>query len=286
MRAVRADDRARRAVRRGGADHRRARHRQGSRRRLLHALSDARAQAAGDDERRRAVGGRRRVRAVRPREGRVHRRARPIASAASSWRTRARCSSTRSRTCRSGCSRSCCACCRPAKCSRSDRRACVTSTCASCRRPTPISAPRSPPAAFAKTSCTGSTPSSSICRRCANGARTSGRWPSTTCARYAARYREASRGLRAGRARGARAHLWPGNVRELGHGVERAVLMAEPGADVLADQISRSVCALALASRSLGELDEMTLETSRRSSSRRCSRGTAATCARRPSSSA
>ena len=46
-----------------------------------------------------------------------------IASAVSSWPTKARCSSTRSPTCRCGCRRSCCACCRPARCSGSDRRA-------------------------------------------------------------------------------------------------------------------------------------------------------------------
>ena len=69
------------------------------------------------------VGGRVRERAVRPREGRVHRRRTPIAPAASSWPTAARCSSTRSRTCRSRSRRSCCACCRPASSSASAARA-------------------------------------------------------------------------------------------------------------------------------------------------------------------
>ena len=50
-----------------------------------------------------------RERAVRPREGRLHRRGRTSASAASSARTAARCSSTRSASCRSSCSPSCCA---------------------------------------------------------------------------------------------------------------------------------------------------------------------------------
>ena len=66
----------------------------------LHAVVAARAAAVRRRERGRAVRGRVRERAVRPREGRVHRRARPIASAASSSPTAARCSSTRSATCR------------------------------------------------------------------------------------------------------------------------------------------------------------------------------------------
>ena len=53
-------------------------------------------------------------RAVRPREGRVHRRRPASARAASSWPTAARSSSTRSATCRRRCRPSCCACCRSA----------------------------------------------------------------------------------------------------------------------------------------------------------------------------
>ena len=55
-----------------------------------------------------------RERAVRPREGRLHRRHRPRAPAASSRPTAARCSSTRSATCRSRRRPGCCACCRRA----------------------------------------------------------------------------------------------------------------------------------------------------------------------------
>ena len=61
-----------------------------------------------------------RERALRPRQGRVHRRARD-ASAGSSWPTAARCSSTRSATCRSSSRPSCCACCRRASSSASAR---------------------------------------------------------------------------------------------------------------------------------------------------------------------
>ena len=55
-----------------------------------------------------------RERAVRPREGRLHRRRRAQARAGSSWPTAARCSSTRSATCRWRCRPSCCACSRSA----------------------------------------------------------------------------------------------------------------------------------------------------------------------------
>ena len=54
-------------------------------------------------------------RAVRPREGRLHRRRGRRARAASSRPTAARCSSTRSATCRWPCRPSCCACWRTAR---------------------------------------------------------------------------------------------------------------------------------------------------------------------------
>ena len=66
-----------------------------------------------------AVAGR--ERAVRPREGRVHRRHVARSRAASSWPTAARCSSTRSASCRSRCRPSCCASCRTASSSGSAR---------------------------------------------------------------------------------------------------------------------------------------------------------------------
>ena len=109
----------------------------------LHALSDRRNKAARHDECGRARRRHRRERAVRPRQGRLHRRARSTGSAASSWPTRARSSSTRSRTCRCDCRPSCCACCRPARCSASARRVSATSTCASCPRRTPTCRRRS-----------------------------------------------------------------------------------------------------------------------------------------------
>ena len=69
------DDRARGGVRRVGADHRRTRHRKRGRGEPAAPAVGAREPAARDDERRRALGRRRRVRALRSREGRLHRRA-------------------------------------------------------------------------------------------------------------------------------------------------------------------------------------------------------------------
>src|SRR3954452_21329148 len=47
-------------------------------------------------------------------------------------------------------------------------------------------------------------------------------------AHYSARYRKRLEGFTPGALNALSAHRWPGNVRELGHGVERAVLMADP----------------------------------------------------------
>ena len=63
-----------------------------------------------------------RERVLRPREGRVHRRARSGATGGSSWPTAARSSSTRSASCRSTSSPSCCACSRRASSSASAAR--------------------------------------------------------------------------------------------------------------------------------------------------------------------
>ena len=80
-----------------------------------------------------------RERAVRPREGRVHRRRRACGRGASSWPTAAPSSSTKSATCRSSCRPSCCACCRRASSSASARHARGASTCASSPRRTTTS---------------------------------------------------------------------------------------------------------------------------------------------------
>jgi DNA-binding NtrC family response regulator len=51
---------------------------------------------------------------------------------------------------------------------------------------------------------------------------------------YAARYRKPLTGFDDAALALLRAHSWPGNVRELAHAVERAVLMADPAAAVIA----------------------------------------------------
>jgi len=51
---------------------------------------------------------------------------------------------------------------------------------------------------------------------------------------YGARYRKPLAGFDADALAAMRAHAWPGNVRELAHAVERAVLMADPGATAIA----------------------------------------------------
>jgi DNA-binding NtrC family response regulator len=51
---------------------------------------------------------------------------------------------------------------------------------------------------------------------------------------YAARYRKPIAGFDADAAAMMQAHDWPGNVRELAHSIERAVLMAESAATVIA----------------------------------------------------
>ncbi len=126
-----AADGAGRAVGRQRPHHRRARHRQGAGGAVAaRRVGRARRASLGDGQRRRPLRGRVRVGAVRPREGRVHRRAQPTAPGASSWPTAARCSSTRSPTCRWPSRPSCCACCRRARSSGSAPRAPGAWTCA------------------------------------------------------------------------------------------------------------------------------------------------------------
>ena len=90
--------------------------------RALHDRSRRRERPARHRQLRRAARDPRRERAVRLREGRLHRRRCSARSAASRWPTAARSSSTRSASCRSTCRRSCCGCCRPASSSGSARR--------------------------------------------------------------------------------------------------------------------------------------------------------------------
>ena len=110
-----------------------------------------------------------RVGGVRLRARRVHRRLRAQAGPRSSSPTTARCSSTRSATCRRWRRRSCCASSRSTASSASAAARASRSTSGSSARPTARSNRSSPTARSAKTSTTASTPSRSGCRRCASG---------------------------------------------------------------------------------------------------------------------
>jgi DNA-binding NtrC family response regulator len=69
-------------------------------------------------------------------------------------------------------------------------------------------------------------------------------------AHYAARYRKRLTGFDETARRALLAHRWPGNVRELAHSIERAVLMADASAEVIAARH------LAIASPRVGEPSE------------------------------
>ena len=82
------------------------------------------------------------IRAVRPRARRLHRRAGACGAGASSRPKAARCSSTRSATCRRNCRRACCACCPTATSTASAATSRSRPTCASSPPPTRTSKQR------------------------------------------------------------------------------------------------------------------------------------------------
>ena len=116
-----------------GADHGRVGHRQGTRRPRPAPAQPARRQAVHRAEHGGDPEGPAGVRALRPRARRVHRRADDSGAGASSRPKAARCSSTRSATCRPSCRRACCACCRTATSTASAATSRSRPTCASSR---------------------------------------------------------------------------------------------------------------------------------------------------------
>ena len=124
-------------------DHRRARHRQGGRRarapRCVAARGARRSSPVNAGGARR---GRVRERAVRPREGRVHRREADRDGCFELGRRRHAVPRRDRRTCRSASRRSCCACCRPASSSPVGSSRPRAPTCACSPRPTPTSRAR------------------------------------------------------------------------------------------------------------------------------------------------
>ena len=119
-----------------GDDHRRERHRQGAGRAGAAQLRAAQGRAVRRDQHGGDPARPDRERALRPREGRLHRRRPGDGRASSSRRAAARSSSTRSATCRSTPRPGCCACCRRASSPASAAARCRPPTCASSPRPT------------------------------------------------------------------------------------------------------------------------------------------------------
>ena len=134
-------DRPRRPDRRQRPDHRRdAAPARSWSPQTIHALSRRREKPLRARQLRRHLRAPDRERAVRPRARQLHRR-RPVAQGLLRARApAARCSSTRSRRCRSSCRSSCCACSRPARSRASAATSRSRSTCAS--SPPPTAGPR------------------------------------------------------------------------------------------------------------------------------------------------
>ena len=233
MQPVLQIDRARRPVRRQRADHRRERHRQGPGR--AGAARRVAARARGRSSRSTPAGSSEGVfesELFGHVQGRVHRRqGRPRRPLRAGRRRHAVPRRDRQRAARAS-RRSCCACSRPASSSASARRARgsadVRAHLGDQRRPArrgrggplppgpavPPQHHRDPPAAAA---------------RAARGH--PARWPRTSCAQHARRYRKPITGFDPAALQALLDHAWPGNVRELDHAVERAVLMAQGNVD-------------------------------------------------------
>ena len=177
-----------------------------------------------------------RERAVRLREGRVHRRGQAHARQARAGRHAARCSSTRSARCRRRCRRSCCACCRSARWIASAAARRSRWTCASSAPRTAISISRSPAATFREDLYYRI---SEVTIRIPPLRERQG--DSLLLAQFllqstAERFGRPTRGLAPDAIRAIQAHRWPGNVRELENRIKGAVIMAE-GAVVTASDL-------------------------------------------------
>ena len=162
-------------------------------------------------------------------------------AAPSSGPTAARCSSTRSASCRWRCSPSSCAPSRAAPSAGSAASAPSPSTCASWPPPTATCSSRSPSGASARTSTTGSRSSRSRCRRCASGSRIC---PISSRALVREIGADPRPFLTVEAIEELSSHRWPGNVRELRNTLERAASLSMPlsiGADLRADQIDLTV---------------------------------------------
>ena len=200
--------------------------------RAVHDLSPRRGAAVRQDELRggpRGAGG---ERAVRPREGRLLGRRGPAARAASSRRTAARCSWTRSATCPLPCRPSCCASCRTGRSRAWAARArsrwtcgCISATNQDldgllAERPLP----RGPLLPHQHRSPCARRP-------CATHRRTSRPWPPTSPPPPARRNHWKPRALAPEALALLRQQPWKGNVRELRNVVERVLILSDADPD-------------------------------------------------------
>ena len=165
-----------------------------------------------------------RERAVRPREGRVHRRGRACGRAASSWPTAARSSSTRSATCRRRCRSSSCACCRRASSSGSARRG---------RRRVDVRVIAATHRDLEAAVASGTFRADLYYRLSVfpirlpplrERARTSRAWSGSSSIATSASSAAGSPRCRSAVMQALQHHAWPGNVRELENVVERAMI--------------------------------------------------------------
>ena len=168
-----------------------------------------------------------RERAVRPREGRLHRRASRGRSAASSSPTTRRSSSTRSATCRRTSRSSCCACSRSGRSNGSAARQAIRVDTRDHRRDAPQSraadrrrrVPRGPVLPAERLPDSGAAAARARRRHSAAGVALRRRV--LEAVRQADRRR-----FRATTWRRCSATRWPGNIRELRNVVERAMIVA------------------------------------------------------------
>ena len=156
----------------------------------------------------------------------------------------ARCSSTKSPTCRARRRTRSCACwsIRPSSASAAAPRS--RSTSASSPRPAATSKPRSPPANSARISTTASRWCRSACRRSPSGARTFPSWSNISWTQISQIDRPAeAHDRRRMRMAVLQSHDWPGNVRQLRNNVERLMILAggDPDAVITAAMLPPDV---------------------------------------------
>ena len=267
--ARRRTDSAAAGQRPDGADHRRERHRQGAggardSRRVAPQRRHVPALQLHDDRTRSC-----RQPAVRPSARQLHRRRLRSARVWSGRPRAARCFSTKSATCRSTCSPSCCAFSSSRRSCRSARRGRSAWTSASSRRPTPISNSASPKASSARTSTTAST----VIRIHVPPLRER-REEIPHLSTYFLREAMERLGkpdihLSSETLDVFSQYWWPGNVRQLKNEIQRAVALSAPGGTVDPSHLSPEIGSPSHpAGATMGRLSRNAADARRRRSSR------------------